>query len=114
MCCKSSKLSDVGIVKSGCGPRERARAKRTRIASPGLILAWYGPPHRSQGSGISFTAAELPDAIDACVTLPVPVIWNGVRGVILSCVLQEESPDEFTWLTRHFEQEERFFEDDSR
>ncbi|MBA3823223.1 MAG: hypothetical protein H0X24_04850 [Ktedonobacterales bacterium] len=37
-----------------------------------------------------------------------------VRRMLIeqSCVLQEESPDEFTWLTRHFEQEERFFEDE--
>ena len=37
-----------------------------------------------------------------------------VRRMLIeqSCVLQEESPDEFTWLTRHFEQEERFIEDE--
>lgn len=29
-----------------------------------------------------------------------------------SCILQEETPDEFTWLTRHFSNEERFFEEE--
>jgi hypothetical protein len=37
-----------------------------------------------------------------------------VRRMLIeqSCVLQEESPDEFTWLTRHFSAEERFFEEE--
>ncbi len=37
-----------------------------------------------------------------------------VRRMLIeqSCVLQEESSDEFTWLTRHFSTEERFFEDE--
>lgn len=29
-----------------------------------------------------------------------------------SCVLHEDSPDEFSWLTRHFAAEQRFFEDE--
>lgn len=37
-----------------------------------------------------------------------------VRRMLIeqSCVLQDESPDEFTWLTRHFSIEERFIEDE--
>lgn len=37
-----------------------------------------------------------------------------VRRMLIeqSCVLAEESPDEFTWLTRHFSTEERFIEEE--
>jgi hypothetical protein len=37
-----------------------------------------------------------------------------VRRMLIeqSCILQEESPDEFTWLTRHFSVEERFLEEE--
>jgi hypothetical protein len=37
-----------------------------------------------------------------------------VRRMLIeqSAILQEESPDEFTWLTRHLTIEERFFEDE--
>ncbi len=37
-----------------------------------------------------------------------------VRRMLIeqSCILQDESPDEFTWLTRHFSTEERFLEDE--
>src|SRR5579863_10172475 len=37
-----------------------------------------------------------------------------VRRMLIeqSCILQEETPDEFTWLTRHYSTEERFFEDE--
>jgi hypothetical protein len=37
-----------------------------------------------------------------------------VRRMLIeqSCVLADESPDEFTWLTRHFSSEERFLEDE--
>jgi hypothetical protein len=37
-----------------------------------------------------------------------------VRRMLIeqSALLQDESPDEFTWLTRHYETEQRFFEDE--
>jgi hypothetical protein len=37
-----------------------------------------------------------------------------VRRMLIeqSCILCEESPDEFTWLTRHLAAEERFFEEE--
>lgn len=37
-----------------------------------------------------------------------------VRRMLIeqSCVMQEDAPDEFTWLTRHYDLEERFFEDE--
>ncbi len=41
-------------------------------------------------------------------------IARRVRRMLIeqSCVFQEESPDEFTWLTRHLAIEERFFEEE--
>jgi hypothetical protein len=37
-----------------------------------------------------------------------------VRRMLIeqSALLQDEAPDEFTWLTRHFDDEQRFFEDE--
>jgi hypothetical protein len=37
-----------------------------------------------------------------------------VRRMLIeqSAVLQDEAPDEFTWLTKHFAEEQRFFEDE--
>ncbi len=37
-----------------------------------------------------------------------------VRRMLIeqSALLQDESPDEFTWLTRHYETEQRFFEEE--
>ncbi|MGH2514847.1 MAG: hypothetical protein ACRDHP_04255 [Ktedonobacterales bacterium] len=37
-----------------------------------------------------------------------------VRRMLIeqSALLQDDSPDEFTWLTRHFAEEQRFFEDE--
>jgi hypothetical protein len=37
-----------------------------------------------------------------------------VRRMLIeqSCILQEETPDEFAWLTRHYSAEEQFFEDE--
>jgi hypothetical protein len=37
-----------------------------------------------------------------------------VRRMLIeqSCVMQDDSPDEFTWLTKHFTVEQRFFEDE--
>ena len=37
-----------------------------------------------------------------------------VRRMLIeqSALLQDESPDEFTWLTRHYAEEQRFFEDE--
>lgn len=37
-----------------------------------------------------------------------------VRRMLIeqTCVMQEDAPDEFTWLTKHFGVEQRFFEDE--
>src|SRR5215831_16917320 len=37
-----------------------------------------------------------------------------VRRMLIeqSAVMQDEAPDEFTWLTKHFAEEQRFFEDE--
>src|SRR5579859_5037920 len=37
-----------------------------------------------------------------------------VRRMLIeqSALMQDESPDEFTWLTRHYAEEQRFFEDE--
>lgn len=37
-----------------------------------------------------------------------------VRRMLIeqSCLFQDDSPDEFTWLTRHYDLEERFFEEE--
>ena len=37
-----------------------------------------------------------------------------VRRMLIeqSAVLQDEAPDEFLWLTKHFAEEQRFFEDE--